>query len=924
MEVLTGRARELAQLSSVVSDVADGCGRALLVRGEAGIGKSALLEATRSTARERGVRVLGVAGVESETELAFSGLYDLLTPVVSQRSVLPAPQSDALASALSLAPVVPGDRLAVCVATLRLLEHTATAEPLLVIVDDLPWLDSASRECIIFAARRLQGRLAVVLAARDDHLAAHRAGLEAGLPEIDIARLERAAVEQLLRRAAPDIVPAVAAAVAEAAQGNPLATLSLAATLDHAQRSGLAELPVPLAPGRQPNELYQKRISALPVDARLPLLVAAAYPGDDLRIVGSACSVLGGDIDFLAFAEEAELVEVGGGRLSFAHPLVRGAVYHGSPAGQRRSVHAALAGVLQGEARAWHLGSATIGPDEDVARELEAAGRAAMARRGPGPASSALERAARLTPDSERCARRLLVAGEAAFAAGLTDRASTLLRQAAETTSDVALRAQAHHRAGQALAVSAQLWPAIDLLTREAERTKAAHPSLAAGMLAEAALACHVAADCRRALRLAQEAASLIQVGDPLERRAQVAAILRTARVFRGAHDRTDPLLAEVDRLTQAVDPLSPAGQSISLALNLRLWTGEFERLRDDALATRARAEELGALGAVPMLSVAVAECHYRLGDWPEAERAGTEAAVTGQELNQPTAAGHAHLLLARLAAARGVDEQECRETIAATIAAAEATGARSGVAFAVATLGFLELGSRRIAPAIEQLERVARLFEYSGMEEPTLIPWEADLVEAYLRVGATDAAETATLVMGRRAGAAGIPTAAAPYRRCRGMIEHDFEEHFEAALRADDERPMPFERARTLLAYGRRLRRARRQAEGRSVLHEAVSCFASLGAAPWLAQAEDELHAAGGRRSSPAARQQVGPDALTPHERRVAETVASGISNRQAAAELFLSPKTVEFHLVHVYRKLGIRSRAQLTEALRGTDCHP
>ena len=917
--MLSGRETELARLVGLVEDVVRGRGQALVVRGAAGIGKSALLEAAGSAARERGVQVLSVAGVESETELAFSALHDLLSPVISERRALPAPQSAALASALALDEGVPGDRFAVCVATLRLLENTAATTPLLVIVDDLPWLDSASRECVMFAARRATGLFAMVLAERDED----QPNLRTRMAELLVPRLRHAAAVQLLTQAAPDMVTSVAAVVAEAADGNPLALRGLAAALDPAQRSGLAELPVPLAPGLQQNTLYQKRLAGLPRNTQQALLVAAAYQGDDLRVIGSTCSALSVDVASLAAAEEVELVRIWAGRVSFAHPLVRGAIYHQSPAAERRTVHEALAGVLQGEARAWHLGIATLTPDEAVACELEVAGMSALARRGPGPASSALERAARLSPDAERCARRLLAAGEAAFAAGLPDRALRLLGEAAATTTDSAVRAAAHHRSGQTLVVSGQLPRAIDLLTREAERTKADHPSAAAAMMAEAALASQVSADCRRALQLARAAADLIEPDAPPEVRAHVAAMLRTALVFRGIRDRTHPLLAEADSLTQAVDPLTPAGQSLTVVLNLRPWTGDLERVRDDALTACARARDLGALSPLPMLLVVLADCHYRLGDWVAAETAATEASLTGQELNQPNAAGHASLIMARLAAARGTDEQGCRATIAATMAADEAAGARSAVPYAVAALGFLDLGRGRIQPAIEHLERVARFFDDSGMEEPTLIPWEADLVEAYLRAGRVDAATEAIAVMGRRAAASGVPIAIAPYRRCRGMLAKDFDSDFQAALDAHQQRPMPFERARTLLAYGRRLHRVRRRAEARAVLHDAVSGFTALGAAPWLDQAEAELRAAGGRRSSVVEKTESTSGTLTPHERYVAQTVARGLSNRQAAAELFLSPKTVEFHLVHIYRKLGISSRSQLIEALRRTGDH-
>lgn len=918
--MLIGRQAEMSRLDELLADLARGHGQALVLRGAAGIGKSALLEAARSAAGERGVQVLSVAGVEGDAELAFSGLHDLLSPVISRRHVLPPPQSAALASALALETVVPGDRLAVCVATLRLLEHAAEAAPLLVIVDDLPWVDSASRECVTFAARRVTGRLAFLLAERDeDH-----PEVRPRVPELVVPRLPSGAAVQLLMRAAPDLVAPVAAAVAAAGDGNPLVLQELAAALDPAQRSGRAELPVPLSPGPRLNTIYERRLAALPRDTRQVLLIAAAHQDDDLRIIGSACSALDSDVGALAAAETVGLVRIWEGRLTFAHPLVRGTVYHRAGSAERRAVHAALAGVLRGEARASHLGSAALAPDEAVAGELEAAGVSALARRAPGPAASALERAARLSPDAGRCAERLLAAGEAAFAAGLPVRAMGLLEDAASTATGGAVRAAAHHRTGQILVVSAQLQRAIELLTREAEQARLEHPSLAAAMLSEAAWACQVTAECRRSLQLARAAGDLIEPDAPREVRAHVAAMLRTALVFRGVREPGHPLLAEADSLIRSIDPLSPAGQGLTAVLNLRPWSADLEGVRDDALAARARALEFGVLSAVPMLLIVLADCQYRLGDWAAARSAATEATVIGRELVQPSAVGHADLILARLTAARGTDDPGCRATIAATIAAAEAAGARSAAPYGDAVLGFLDLGRGRIQPAIARLERVARFYAESGMEEPTLIPWEADLVEAYLRVGRRDAAAAATEVMGRRAAASGIPTAAAPHQRCRGMLERDFDPPFRAALDADQERPMPFERARTLLAYGRRLHRVRRRAEARTVLHDAVSGFTALGAAPWREQAEVELRAAGGRRSPVARGTEDRPDALTPQERHVAEVVAGGLSNQQAAAQLFLSPKTVEFHLVHIYRKLAISSRSQLADALRRTGDPP
>lgn len=906
--MLIGREAELVRLDRLVEGLFDGHGGALLVRGEAGVGKSALLEELRARALRRGACVLWAHGVESEAELAFSGLHDLLAPLVGELDGLPAPQAVVLASALALTAPQPGDRLAVCVATLSLLNRCAARRPLLAVVDDLPWLDSSSRECVLFAARRAGGLVLLVLGGRDRDLPSGTAGL----PELRLGPLARPDAFRLLGEAAPDLVAPVAAAVADAAAGNPLALIELAATLGPSQRSGSAGLPVPLSPGPRLGDAYRRRLEDLSDAARQVLLLAAAYEGDELRVIGAACAAAGADVSQLAAAERVALVRVADGRLRFAHPLVRGAAYHWCSAAERRAAHAALAAVLPGEQRAWHLGAATLAPDERVAAELETAGQAAMARRGPGPASGAHERAARLSPDAGQFARRMLAAGEAATAAGLTERALALLEEAAGAATDDVVRASAQHRRGLNLYRSGAIRPAIELLAGEAMRVAAAAPSRAAMMLADAAMASAAAAQCQRSLEFAERAAELLGQGGTVAIRANVLAALGWALMMRGQACRAGPILAEAERLADTFDPLSDAGQSVTHNLNFRLWTGAFERIRDLSLANCARARETGVLSGLAINLVNVIECTYRLGDWSATAAAIAEAVATGEEIGQPMWVGHARAAGARLAAARG---HPARDQARAMIAIAEATGARSGVAFALGTLGFLELGLGRIDAAVAELEELARFNQDAGMQEPTLIPWEADLVEAYLRAGRPSDARRALAVMGRRAEAAGTPMAAAPYARCRGMAEDDFDELFHTALRLDNQRPMPFERARTHLAYGRRLHRSRRRADARRHLHAAVAGFARLGAAPWLAQAEAELHAAGGRRRSPAA----ASHELTPLERRVAAAVARGQTNRQAAAELFVSPKTVEFHLGLIYRKLGIHSRTQLAAALAG-----
>ena len=310
------------------------------------------------------------------------------------------------------------------------------------------------------------------------------------------------------------------------------------------------------------------------------------------------------------------------------------------------------------------------------------------------------------------------------------------------------------------------------------------------------------------------------------------------------------------------------------------------------------------------MLLVA-ADTAFRLGDWDAADTAALEAIRVAGEVGQPAIVGWVLTIRVRILAAQGRHE-EARAVAQAGLRIAEADRISAGLRYIHAALGFLELGLDRTGAAISELETVERLIEGTGLEEPVIVPWEQDLVEAYARRGRAGDARRVLARLEQLAGRTGSPVAQAAAARCRGMVDDDFEPAFTAALALDDQRPMPFERARTLLAFGRRLHRARRRAEARDRLIQARSGFQQLRAAAWAAQAEAELHAAGARR-----RREPDDSALTAQELRVAAAVQRGASNRDIAADLFLSPKTVEFHLRQIYRKLGVHSRTQLIVAL-------
>jgi DNA-binding CsgD family transcriptional regulator len=901
--MILSRAAELATLEQWLDDLRVGSGRALLIRGEPGIGKTTLLDALADRCGDE-VAVLRARGLQTEAELAFSALADLVGPLVDDLGALPEPQAAALAAAVALGPPAPGDRLAICVATLGFLRAAARRQPVCVLVDDVQWLDASSRECVMYAARRAGGFVGVALAARDPWDSPDR------LPELRVGPLPDDAANALLTRAAPDVAPSVAAALVDAAAGNPLALVELPAALTAEQRAGVAPLELPVAPGSRLGGAFAGRLAALDPLARRALLVAATHIGDDLATIAAACTAAGTDVAQLADAEARGLVHLDPASVRFAHPLIRGASYHGTRPTDRRYAHRALASVLAGEQRAWHRAAATVGPDEDVAVELEQVAGDAAARRAFASASAALERAARLSPEHDGAGRRLLAAGEAAGAAGAPDRALALLEEAASSVGDASFRARANHLRGRMLAWG-NAGEATTLLVAEAEQAaERGDRVLAATMLADAANGCTNLNAYDRALEYAERAVALLGRGGEPEARAPVLATLGWVLVLRGMTARGSEALREAERLAGGLDPLGPHWPWLHLLLRARIPLGELERAHTESTTLCERAREAGALAALGGALLVAADVAYRLGDWPAADALTLEAIPVAGDNAQPAWKGFALTTRARLTAARGL-EHESRDAIGAALEIAEADAITAGLAFVHGTIGFLELSLERVDAAIGELERVERLVEGSRWEEPTIVPWAPDLVEAHVRAGRAADARRVLAKLEHQAAMTGTAVAGAAAARCRGLLEDDFEAAFTEALALDDRRPMPFERARTLLAFGRRLHRARRRVEARERLREALAGFERLGAAAWATQAQNELRAAGARRR--AARN----GGLTPQEERVAAAVRRGASNREIAAELFLAPKTVEFHLHQIYRKLGARSRTQLVATL-------
>jgi DNA-binding CsgD family transcriptional regulator len=906
--MIVSRAAELSRLDDLLTALAGGEGSALVVRGEAGIGKTTLLE-TLAVRSGDAVTVIRTCGAETEAELAFSALADLLDPVLGELAALPEPQAAALMGALALGPPAPGDRLAVCVATLGVLRAAAQRRPVLAMVDDLQWVDASSRECIEYAARRACGPLAVVLAARDpwyppEHI---------HLPELQVGPVDGIGAAELLRHRAPDLAPPVAAAIAQAAAGNPLALVELTAALNTDQRTGAVPLDLPLAPGRRLQHAFSGRIGALGEPARRALLIAAAHAGPELPVIAAACLNAGTDVGHLDDAEAFGLVRIGANRVSFTHPLIRGVVYQEASAAERRVAHAALAAALGDgdDRRAWHLAAAAVGTDEEVAAGLERVGGRAVARRAYAAGSRALDRAARLTPARETASRRLIAAGRAAGGAGMAERALALFGEAAEIADGEELRTRAQQLRGQVMLWRGQAAEALPLLAGQAGLVAPRLPALAAAMYSDAANCATTTGSYLEAERLAWRAAELLPADADPALRGAVLGMLGWALLLRGKASRARRVLGEAARLAEGDDPLGLDWLSQHLVLRCQIPLGEFERARAESLELCRRTREAGALASVGGALLVAADAAFRLGDWDAADAAALEGLQATGEVGQPAIAGWLLTIRVRILAAQGRHE-EARAVARAAFQLAESARIASGLRYVHAALGFLELGLDRTGAAIGELETVGRLIEGTGLEEPVIVPWEPDLVEAYTRQGRAGDARRVLARLERLADRTGSLVARAAAARCRGMVDDDFEPAFITALALDDQRPMPFERARTLLAFGRRLHRARRRAEARERLREALGGFGQLGARAWAEQAEAELNAAGARR-----RRTPDDSALTPQELRVAAAVQRGASSRDIAADLFLSPKTVEFHLRQIYRKLGVHSRTQLIAAL-------
>jgi GMP synthase-like glutamine amidotransferase/DNA-binding CsgD family transcriptional regulator len=902
---LVGRDAELARIDAALACARRGESAVLVLRGDAGIGKTALLDA--AAARARGLRVLRASGEDAAgTEHPFTALAELCRPLADGLERISPPRAEATAAILD-----PGsgarisDRFAVYAGAFDLLVEAATETPLLVLVDDVHLLDDASHEAVAFLARRLGTDAIALLVATESE------GEIPGAEDLRLGGLAPPDARALIGgRWAGELAPAVAEQVVAAAHGNPLALLEIPVDLTSEQRAGTA--PVEDSLPSSAEWAFLRRVSALPAPARQALLVAAVAGRHEVEAIPQACLTLKLDDDALVAAQASALVRRDAGRIDFRHPLARMAVTYSALRADRRAAHAALAEALDGDASIWHRAHAAAQADEPIAAALERMALTASDQGAFAAAARGLEQAARLTPDQEARSRRLLGAARAAHLAGHVNAALGHVDAALRGDPGDPVRREAEHLRGLIIARSGSAAVARDRLVAVAERVERDDHVLAAKMLADAVVPALRAGSPAEAVRIARRAARLAQDSSgPTELSAKIA--LGTALILAGEYLEG---VALVDAAAEHAELVTDRQQRAYLGAGLVL-AGRHASARNVLMELLNDARAAGAVSVLPYTLIRLADVELEIGRWPAAAVALHEAQRLARETGQAADYGLALGALAWLDAARGHDEG-CRAHADEALELAARLGSGSRLDRVAMALGLLELGHGRAEAAIPHLEEACRLQDEDGWSDAARTPHRRpDLVEAYALAGRSDDAREALERFLRDVELTKRPSAIAAAARCRGFLAEEgvVDDAFAEALRRGAEVETPFELARTKLLYGARLLDAGRAEEGDRTLAAALATFEHLSAEPWAERARTRILTAGGTPPAP----RIGlTDRLSARELEVALAATEGGSSLEIAERLFLGPHTVELQLASAAIKLGLDSPAQLPEVLR------
>ncbi|TQM64713.1 ATP-binding protein [Humibacillus xanthopallidus] len=899
---IVGRDLERGALDRLLDDVRRGQSGALVLRGEAGIGKTALLD--YATAQASGFRTASVGGVQAEMELPFAAIHQLCNSMLTGLSRLPEPQRVALSVAFGLSMGDPPDRFLVALATLTLLSNTAEEVPLLCVVDDAQWLDTASAQVLGFVARRLHAESVAILAAV--RAPAQMPEL-AGMAELSVTGLGREDARALLATAIVGrIDERVADRLIAETRGNPLALLELPHGLSAAEIAGGFAMPVPDGIPGWIEDQYVRRTRALPKATQRLMLLAAADPVGDPMLLLQAAQALGMDWDAREPAVDAGLLDIDR-QVRFRHPLVRSAIYGASTSAERRAVHAALAtaiGNADPDRRAWHRAHAVNGPDEAVARELIESAKSAQRRGGIAAAAAFIERATGLTPDATLRAERALSAAGAKFQAGDLPFAEALLDLADESLSDERNRAQAQRLRAQ---ISFDLRRGRDaprLLLQAAQRLEPLDVDLARDTHLEALVAA-VYASCYAAGTDVQDIATAA-----LSVRLDPEPVPASQLMIRGLATRlTEGSVAAAPLLRQALEAYLAQERTLDrlcLAYNIaaeELW--DQEAWRELASSQVELARSTGTVLLLPYALDYLAGALTQAGDLTSASMLLEEAEGLGLGVR-------AEFPL-RIAAWRG-DEVTSLRLHDEFISGAAARGEGCAIAGAEYDLAVLYNGLARYDLALEAAQKAG---EWDDVVTSSWTLYE--LAEAASRCGRPELAQDAVDRLSERALASGTLWALGCLARSRALVAEGAaaETFYREAIDLLAASPMVWYLARAHLSFGEWLRREGRRRDAREHLHAAHGMFLEMGANGFAERANRELAAAGGLIR---AQVQHSIEELTAQELQIAQLASQRLSNPEIGARLFLSPRTVEWHLRKVFVKLSIRSRRELADAMAGS----
>ncbi|MFI2780742.1 helix-turn-helix transcriptional regulator [Streptomyces sp. ALB3] len=901
-----GRGTELSRLLRAVDPASDE--PVVVLVGDTGVGKTALLGRVVRRAEARGVRVLRAEGSESESDLVFSALHQLLRRAHAEVDRLPERQSTALRSAFGTGPAVSGptgapDPMLIGLAVLSVLSALGDARPLLVVLDDAQWFDRASLDALSFAARRLEGEpVTMVVTARDrDRLP----GFDRRTPVIALEPLDGEAANHLL-----DLQPAsptglMRTRILDQAGGNPLALVELA-------RAAAARTPGVGSPFTGPlplpdhlERIFAARLAGLPAAARRALVVLAAMDGIDAGIAFPAGPPDAGD-DLWLPAERAGLVRRTGQGLRFRHPLVRSAVYHAASAGERQEAHAALAELVRDEPdrRAWHRAAACSGPDAAVSAELERTADRARRRSGHAAAAHALQRAADLAPRRADSARLLVGAAGAAVPTGDLAWVEELTAAARALTDDPALLASADVQAGRLAVLTVRHTVVFSRLVQASEQLTVSRPAAALDLLTAAAVVRYYSGADTQLRRIEELLGHLAEDPSSTDMRIWVKAVSNP-------FDDRDRLVSLLPRLAAGAGRQPERLTAFGIMAWLLDETPQAVRAFDEAF------DHWESQGQLPEgLGGAVAWAYTERGRWDQARAACARTTAVGLTAGLDHAVACAAAVDATVLAYQG-DTTEARSRADEALALIDPLESRSVLVYARRALGAAAAADGAYETAYGLLRSVFTT-EGAPLHYHASYPALAELAAAAARCGRRDDAAGVVERAARTLADDASPRLRALISRARGLLAEpeDAEPHFRAALADPVLAHWPFERAQTQLDLAEWLRRRRRITEARKPLMDALETFSRLGARPWMERTRAEARAAGLDATATI------PDALaelSPQQRQIVGLAAGGLTNREIGEKLFLSPRTVGSHLYRSFPKLGITARSQLRGLIEG-----